>query len=244
MIEIIGTLAVPSGIIAVLILVSLLLAPLPRTHRLSARALMASAVVYAVFGFGPVAYALLSPLEQAYKPLTDLSRLAGIDWIVVLTGFAAHNDQLPPGDQLNQSSAYRVLHSVWMAAHRPEPMIAISGSSESAAVMRDVTVALGVASARVKVGNDADDTGQSAVDMKTGLNGESCVLVTSAGHMPRAMGAFKRQGIDCLPAPVEYYTFHPLTFFDYLPSLRNLMLSDLAVHEYLGLIWYRLRGRI
>lgn len=105
-------------------------------------------------------------------------------------------------------------------------------------------MALGVSSDRVYLGGNAADTGGSAERMRSKLEGKRCALVTSAGHMPRAMGVFRRQGIECMPAPIEYYSIYRLDFFDFLPSPRNLALSDLAIHEYLGLAWYRIWERI
>jgi uncharacterized SAM-binding protein YcdF (DUF218 family) len=110
--------------------------------------------------------------------------------------------------------------------------------------MGEVAVIMGLPAERVTLDDTAVNTGDSAKHLRQRDSDASCVLVTSAGHMPRAMGVFKRQGIQCIPAPTEFYSTYPMGFFDYLPSPRNLVLSDLAVHEYLGIAWYRLRGRL
>lgn len=244
MIDVLGSLLVPSGWIAVLIALSFVLFPFSRLRRFARRALTVSALVYGVFGLGPVAYALLAPLERAHPPLTDLSVLRDVDTIVVLTGYASRNAEMPPTDQLNASSTYRLIHAIWMITKQQKPKMLISGSAESAAVMRDVAIALGVPSERVLLDHDATDTGDSAEQMQRRMHGKRCALVTSAGHMPRAMGAFRLQGVECIPAPIEFYTTYPLDFFDFFPNPRNLTLSDLAVHEHLALAWYRLQGRL
>jgi uncharacterized SAM-binding protein YcdF (DUF218 family) len=69
-------------------------------------------------------------------------------------------------------------------------------------------------------------------------------LVTHAWHMPRAVAAFRDAGLDPIPAPTGFVTPSSARrgrFLALLPSARALHLSALAVHEYLGLIWYRLR---
>jgi len=69
-------------------------------------------------------------------------------------------------------------------------------------------------------------------------------LVTHAWHMPRAVAAFRDVGLDPIPAPTGFVTPSSAKrgrFLALLPSARALELSALAVHEYLGLIWYRLR---
>ena len=151
---------------------------------------------------------------------------------------------MPPTDQLNVSSAYRLMHALWMSTRQAGSRILISGGGESARVMGEVAVIMGLPAERVTLDDTAVDTGDSAKHLRQRDSDASCVLVTSAGHMPRAMGVFKRQGIQCIPAPTEFYSTYPMGFFDYLPSPRNLVLSDLAVHEYLGIAWYRLRGRL
>lgn len=244
MIDVLGILAVPSGWIAILFVVSLMLFPFSGLRRLARHTLMASALIYGVFGLGPVAYALLGPLERAYPPVSDLSAMQDVDTIVVLTGHASRNAEMPPADLLNVSSIYRLMHAVWLMRGQPYSKTIISGSEESAEVMGEVALELGVSADRLQVDGNAPDTGHSAKRMRSKLEGERCALVTSAGHMPRAMGVFSRQGVECVPAPVEFYSTYALGFFDYLPSPRSLALSDLAIHEYLGLAWYRFRARI
>ena len=76
--------------------------------------------------------------------------------------------------------------------------------------------------------------------------GQRWLLVTSAWHMPRAMAAFRKAGFQVEPWPVDYRTagwsdaFHLFPFESPAQGLRQL---DLAVHEWLGLLAYRLSGR-
>jgi uncharacterized SAM-binding protein YcdF (DUF218 family) len=69
------------------------------------------------------------------------------------------------------------------------------------------------------------------------------LLVTSAFHIPRARAAFAAQGLAVVAAPTG---FHGPPFQDVgslLPSATGLRDSSLACHEYLGRVWYALRGR-
>ncbi|MDW7710515.1 MAG: YdcF family protein [Deferrisomatales bacterium] len=68
-------------------------------------------------------------------------------------------------------------------------------------------------------------------------------LVTSAFHLPRAVGCFRKAGLEPIPYPVDYRAT-PLrrTPLDYVPQVWALQLSTLAVHEYLGYAGYRLLG--
>jgi uncharacterized SAM-binding protein YcdF (DUF218 family) len=68
------------------------------------------------------------------------------------------------------------------------------------------------------------------------------LLVTSAGHIPRAMGVFRKLGMNPRAAPTYYLTRRNWLAVQYLPSPLHLQYSDLAVSEYAALFWYRLNG--
>jgi uncharacterized SAM-binding protein YcdF (DUF218 family) len=76
------------------------------------------------------------------------------------------------------------------------------------------------------------------------MGGEKFILITSAGHMPRAIGAFVKAGMDPVPAPTNFMSVRERRFMDYLPAPHHLVYADLAVHEYLGMAWYRLTGKM
>ena len=52
------------------------------------------------------------------------------------------------------------------------------------------------------------------------------------------------QEIECISAPIEFGSTYSGELLSFLPEPENLALSDLAVHKYLGLAWYRLHGRL
>lgn len=68
----------------------------------------------------------------------------------------------------------------------------------------------------------------------------SVLLVTSAWHMPRAVFAFERQGLAVVPAPTGFRGPTGLSFEALLPDWKGLRDSSWAVHEWLGLVFYRL----
>jgi len=74
--------------------------------------------------------------------------------------------------------------------------------------------------------------------------GELWLLVTSAFHMPRSIGAFRKAGFDVEAYPVDWRTrgwADAMTTFDKLSA--GLARSDVAAHEWTGLIAYWLAGR-
>ena len=72
------------------------------------------------------------------------------------------------------------------------------------------------------------------------------LLVTSSMHMPRASAVFRAQGIDVIPAPVDVQVTESDTprVFYWIPSAHALSATTSALKEYMGFLYYRLRGYI
>jgi len=68
------------------------------------------------------------------------------------------------------------------------------------------------------------------------------VLVTSAIHMRRSVGLFRAVGINVIPAIARQREYSGFSVY-LLPSDTGLRTSALAVHEILGMAYYRLRGQ-
>jgi len=70
------------------------------------------------------------------------------------------------------------------------------------------------------------------------------VLITSAFHMPRSLGCFRKEGFKVIPFPVDYKTKldNALSLTSFLPTLGNIGNFNVAFHEWTGLIAYRLTG--
>jgi uncharacterized SAM-binding protein YcdF (DUF218 family) len=74
--------------------------------------------------------------------------------------------------------------------------------------------------------------------------GETWLLVTSAWHMPRSVGIFRRAGFPVLPYPVAYRTFGDERDFQMSPpTLDKLSALETGVREWTGLLAYRLSGK-
>jgi uncharacterized SAM-binding protein YcdF (DUF218 family) len=68
------------------------------------------------------------------------------------------------------------------------------------------------------------------------------LLVTSAWHMPRALATFRKAGWIVTPYPVDFRTGTETPWTEY--SLANGAKKwQLALHEWVGLLAYRLAGR-
>jgi uncharacterized SAM-binding protein YcdF (DUF218 family) len=228
----------------ILIVLTVLLGFLKRTRSYARISMVATVVLYVLFGSGVVAHQLLEPLEGFYEPVTNPKSLGKVDSIIILTGHAASLTSISPPSWVNKSSAYRLMEAMYIKRSHPKARIIISGTLDSAKTTREVLISLGVESEDLFIDQGAPATYVSALNLSEMLeSGENCVLITSAGHMHRSMLSLEKQGISCKPVPTEFYTSYQLSSFGYLPSPRNLNLSDLAVHEYIGIAWYKLIGK-
>ncbi len=94
------------------------------------------------------------------------------------------------------------------------------------------------------VEDGSEDTAQNASRSAAILKGAGIariLLVTHAMHMPRAREAFRRHGIDVVDAPTLFYSRARWSPYMLLPSASGLYRSYYAMHEWIGIGWYRLR---
>ena len=84
-----------------------------------------------------------------------------------------------------------------------------------------------------------DQLGVGNPSIKTGL----WLLVTSATHMPRSVKIFEKQGIQIIPIPVDYQTSHTLDWREFSITGGATLWNNL-LHEYIGIVAYKLTGKI
>jgi uncharacterized SAM-binding protein YcdF (DUF218 family) len=205
----------------------------------------------AVMALCPVAHWCLSPLEQRFpRPPDDLAK---VDGIVVLGG-AIDADRAPGSDRptLN-GSAERVTSFVALARRYPEARLVYSGGSgevrrpqkREADYARTLLESLGMDTERVVFERDSRNTWENAVDSKALAHpqpGETWLLVTSAWHMPRAVGCFRKVGWDVTPYPVNYVGNDASDWAKFQPELELGALA-MTEREWIGMIVYRMMGR-
>jgi uncharacterized SAM-binding protein YcdF (DUF218 family) len=200
----------------------------------------------------PVADLLLLPLETVYPAVV---KPAPADAVVVLTGMvdakAARGDQVEMGE-----SADRILAGVELVRGSQADYLLIAGGSgdlfdqsiSEARILNRFAIRSGVPEDRILLDTTSRNTHENAVQAKALLQRaglSNVILVTSAFHMPRSMGCFRKLGIHPQPYPVDFRSrwgaYDPLSW---VPSVNNLQRSTTAVREYVGLIMYRLQGYI
>jgi len=199
----------------------------------------------------PVRDLLSAPLEYEYPPLTA-SSLPHDDAVIVVLGAGVYADAPEYGgsDELAGAGLMRTLYAADLAVRSGLPVYASGGAplNEDEAeglVMRRWLIRFGIAPERVVAEVSANNSWENAVNVRMMLKERGIgrvVLVTSSWHMPRARWSFQAQGIEVLPAPCDYLTKRGgYDLRSFLPGWHVLGDSGQTLHEYLGLLWYRLR---
>lgn len=244
MLQIIKFLLIPSNLVIIMVVIGVLLFFVKKLRKLSRYLLLGAVVIYLIFATGPVSFWLLGKLEYKYPYLKDTTDVKDVEYIVVLAAYADEDQNLPLSSRVNGSAAFRLMEALKIHREIPESKIIISGSERVAGVMKEVLVSVGMDEALILIENAAFNTFGSAQNVKKIVGDKKIILVTSAGHMPRSMMVFRKAGMEPVPAPTDYLTFKNYMAISYLPSPLHLQNSDLAVHEYIGIVWYLIRGFI
>ncbi|MFB6261836.1 MAG: YdcF family protein, partial [Thiohalorhabdaceae bacterium] len=158
-----------------------------------------------------------------------------------------------PGAWLGDSSLQRTHYAARLARGNDLPLYTIGGTHPRRGVpagrimARVLSKHLGIASGRITEETASRNTAEHVPMLKPLLgNRRRVVLVTTAWHMPRAMATFRAGGLDPIPAPTDYHEGYgaPFHWLDLIPSAGALEDSSNAFHEYLGMAYYTVRGRM
>lgn len=209
-----------------------------------------------VLSLPPVAHLALGSLEWAYPPRGSRPSGAPAGAVVVLSAGVFPPDSVRPRDVLGDSSLYRCLEAA--RAYRagpPLPVVAAGGKPDPsvpgvpcAELMAEFLATQGVRPADLVVEARSRTTHENAVEVRKVLAPRGVrrvILVTDAVHMRRASLCFRRQGFDVIPWPAHHRaTELGHSVFLLLPTPYAVGNCLAAAHEWMGLAWYRLTGKL
>jgi uncharacterized SAM-binding protein YcdF (DUF218 family) len=250
--KVLGFFALPTNFLISLGLLGIILL-FTRVTRMASWLIVTSVVLLAIAGLSPLGNVLILPLEQRFPPW-DPSR-GPPDGIVMLGGVIMPQVSLQRGSIAFEEGAARFVATVELARRYPNARIVISGGSSSliyddgpeAGVAVREFEALGIPHDRISAEEQSRNTIENAVFSRLIANpqpGERWILVTSAFHMPRAIAVFRAADFPIEAYPVDYRTRGPIDAvrpFDVMSI--GLRRTDTALHEWLGLLGYRLTGK-
>lgn len=244
--------ATPSNALPLLVVVGLL-AAVTRWRRAGLGIAIVGALGLFVGGLSPLANAVILPLEQrfpAFRP--DGAPVAGI---ILLGGAVEADETVRRGQVVANDASERVMSTLTLARAYPDARVVISGGGgtvfgEGIAEAPQIAAyleAAGLDTARLIIEDRSRTTGENATFTRAMVEtkpGERWLLVTSAWHMPRAMGVFRKAGFEVMAYPVDFRTSGPSDrtkpFAFVSEGLRRL---DVGTREWTGLLGYWLSGR-
>ena len=241
----------PANLLYLVLLAGIVLLFLDKT-RLARLALAAGAVLLTIATFVPLGDWIATPLEKRFATNPELP--ARIDGIIMLGGAADPLgsyiwDQPELGDAVERYLAFVSL----AGEHRGAKLVFTGGNGailDQAYSEADISLylleSLGVDRSRLELERDSRNTHENAVNSKALVKpeaGETWVLVTSASHMPRAVGVFCAADWPVIPWPVDHGTM-PGRQLRFDPDLAgNLESLNENFREWLGLVVYRFTGK-
>lgn len=249
--KIIAPLFLPTTMIFIFLLVGICLLWFTRKQKSGKIFVSISFVLLAFFSYSLFADPILRGIENDYSPLMEIPDSASIKWVVVLGGGLTSDPKLQANDQLSKSSLARLVEGIRIHNHLTDSRLLLSGgavfnTTAEATTMADVAENLGVDKQDIVTETISKDTKDQAREIKKIVGTGQFILVSSAAHLPRVMALFGKRGLNPVPAPTDFWVkegqgIHPAEFY---PGANELRKVDRAVHEYLGLLWAKLRKQI
>lgn len=247
----ISLLALPSNLL-ILIGVAGLMLLRTRWHRAGRNMAFGSLALIALVGFlpfGNLAFAALENRFPAWQPSGTP------DGIIVLGGSIDPDLSQERGEVVIGSALQRLTIVPRLAREFPNARIVFSGGNggllggaSEADFAGPLFISMGVPADRISLERMSRNTAENAAFTKAMIDpkpGERWLLVTSAAHMPRAMGCFRAVGFPVEAYPVDWHTSAYIAewFWPNVVLSYGLGRLDIVAREWIGLVVYRLTGR-
>ena len=183
-----------------------------------------------ILSYSPFANFLIEPLENKYQKLENIP--ADVKYILLLGGDMEHRAW----------EVLRLYHQI------PNAKIITSGYEGTLKIPEAIRTAnilseIGISRNDIIIHSEPKDTKEEAIKIKETLGTTPFILITSAYHMPRAIALFQKEGLHPISAPTDFKIQKTPNFFS-VPNGGSVYTIEIAWHEYLGLLWSKLRGQI
>jgi len=249
--KIIGFFALPSNVLITLALLGAALLP-TRFARFGRKLSVISILLIAIIGLSPLGNILILPLEQRFPPWDDAR--GAPDGIVVLGGAIGPELSLTRKEVSLNESAERVTIIATLARRYPNARIVFSGGNGGLIVREgneaefaiELFKSFGIDPARILAEDRSRNTIENAIFSKQLADpkpGQRWLLVTSAYHMPRSIGVFRRAGFEVEAYPVDFRTRGWIdVIVPFNAAGDGFRRMDTAMREWIGLLAYWMKG--
>ncbi len=181
-----------------------------------------------LISYQPFTVSLMNSLESQYEKLDTVP--AGITHVLALGGDTQ-------GRTYELLRLYHQDNNLTIVTSGYEPH-----GSDGAIDTARLLIESGIPEVAIIMKEKSRDTKEEVLMMKELVGNKPFILVTAAYHMPRAMALFKHEGLHPIAAPTNFLA-KPSVWLNVL-SISAMHQADVALHEYIGLLWYKLKGNI
>lgn len=213
-----------------------------------------SVCAFFVFSYPPVSNILISSLENQY-PVFDITQLqypslytthTKIMFVCVLGG--SHNNDVsqPISSRLGGKSIKRIVEGIliYEKLNNKNAKLIFTGGKMTkhktsiAKMASNFAIKLGIDPDNIILGEQARDTQDEVLFVRSIVGIKPVVVVSSASHLPRVMQLFNASDVNAIPAPTDFLRDLSPSYFS-IPNIRTLDISQVAIHEYLGILWLK-----
>lgn len=213
----------------------------------------AGLALFLLLGFLPVGSNLMVWLESRY-PVPDPLPIQ-VDGIIVLGGAVLTGRSESHGQVSLNEYAERITEAVRLHRLYPQARLVFSGgegsllpsSTSESKETKKLLNNLGISTDRIVFETQSRSTYENMKDSTSLIHpqpGENWLLVTSAFHLPRSIGVFRKGGWNVIPYPAGFLEEGRYLIFPTLDLLGNFYKLQVAAKEIVGIIAYRLSGKL
>lgn len=233
--------------VLILLIVGLLVSFRSEKRRSLRITLPAAFIILYMGSISPVSNALCYFLERDY--LNSYNGETGkLDIVVVLGGGVSENIYLEETMPSYQTTS-RLLHAVQVFNKSGSEHLVFMGKGagklSEAEVMKRSAERLGIPTASLMIDPNSRNTWEHAAELNKMFQDKDMRigLVTSAYHMKRSEGEFRKYFQNIAPFPSDYlYTSYPISVYTFIPTSTNLHKFSVAFCEIIGIVWYKIKG--
>jgi uncharacterized SAM-binding protein YcdF (DUF218 family) len=248
--DVVKTLIKPDTVIILFLALACVLFAIGKTD-LGKWLLFGTTVAVVVVGIFPFGEVMLRPLERTYLVNPPLSKVEGI---IVLGGSEQEQESAIWQQPLTNDAGDRYINAILLANRYPEAKVLFAGGNSwpvsstttEADIAEQIFLGAGISRERLLLESQSRNTfenARNALITADGTGEGTWVLVTSAGHMPRALASFCQAGWhNIVPWPTDFQTGNLVDHIGWNLA-GNLSLLGYAIKEQVGLFGYRLLGR-
>lgn len=251
--KVVNFFALPSNVLIMMCVLGFALLVTTSFRRTATWLLGVGLGLYLLLGLSPIPNFLVLPLTERFPAWKADGRPP--DGVIVLGGAINAEATVERGSIELDQSGERILAMLELARRYPSARIVFSGGSGNliahlvpeAPIVGQLLEDFGVSKDRIVLEGKSRTTAENAEFTKQLVSpkpGERWLLVTSAFHMPRSIGSFRKVGFDVEAYPVDWRSQGWADAFDPFDKMSaGLARADSAIHEWTGLIGYWLTGR-